>query len=129
MSKVKQLNHQNNADFVVLVSEQVNVGKHMFYSLSYIQKRSPRCVFQERSSRYIWAVYRRTSMQKCDFSFIEMTLLHVYSSINVLHICSRAPFLQNTYGKLLLYIVLNIKVRKSKYGSRFWVLKMVLQPI
>ena len=58
-------------------------------------------------------------MQKCDFNFIEITLLHVYSSINMLHICSRTPFLENTYGELLLYIVLNIEVRKSKYGSKY----------
>ena len=58
-------------------------------------------------------------MQKCDFNFIEITLLHVYSSINMLHICSRTSFLENTYGELLLYIVLSIDVRKSKYGSKY----------
>ena len=57
-------------------------------------------------------------MQKCDFNFIEITLLHVYSSMNMLHICSKTPFLENTYGELLLYIGLNIKVRKSKHGSK-----------
>ena len=57
-------------------------------------------------------------MQKCDFNVIEITLLHVYSSINMLHIYSRTPFLENADGELLLYIILNIEVRKSKYGSR-----------
>ena len=57
-------------------------------------------------------------MQKRDFNFIEITVLHEHSTINVLHTCSRTPFLENTYGELLLYIVLNIKVRKSKYGSK-----------
>ena len=57
-------------------------------------------------------------MQKCDLNFIEITLLQVYSSINMLHIWSRTPFLENTYGELLLYIVLNIKVRISKYGPK-----------
>ena len=33
--------------------------------------------------------------------------------------CNRTPFLENTYGELLLYIVLNIEVRKSKYGSKY----------
>ena len=28
-------------------------------------------------------------------------------------------FLENTYGELLLYIVVNIEVRKSKYGSKY----------
>ena len=59
-------------------------------------------------------------MQKCDFNFIEIPLLHVYSSINIPHICSRMPFLENTYGELPLYIVLNIEVRKSKYGSKIF---------
>ena len=80
---------------------------------------SPRCVSQERCSRNIQTVYRRTFMQKFDFNFIEIPLLHVYSSINMLHICSRTPILENTYGELLLYIVLNIEVRKSKYGSKY----------
>ena len=48
-------------------------------------------------------------MQKCDFNFIEITLLRGYSSVNMLHICSRTPFLENTSGELLLYIVLNIE--------------------
>ena len=46
-------------------------------------------------------------MQKCDFSIIEITLLHGYSSVSMLHICSRAPFLENTFGELPLYKVLN----------------------
>ena len=58
-------------------------------------------------------------MQKCDFNFVEITLLHVYSSINMLNICSRTSFLENTYGELLLYIVLNTEARKSKYGSKY----------
>ena len=58
-------------------------------------------------------------MQKYDFNFMEITFLHVYSSINMLHICSRMPFLENKYEELVLYIVLNIAVRKSKYGSKY----------
>ena len=49
-------------------------------------------------------------MQKRDFNFIEITLLHGLSSVNMLHICSKAPFLENTSGELILYIVLNIDV-------------------
>ena len=41
-------------------------------------------------------------MQKCDFN--------QHSSVNTLQICSRTPFLGNTFGELLLHIVLNIKV-------------------
>ena len=49
-------------------------------------------------------------MLKCDFNFIEITLLNRYSSVNMLHICNRTPFLENTSGELLLYIVLSIEV-------------------
>ena len=40
-------------------------------------------------------------MQKCDFNHD--------SSVNMLHICSRTSFLENTSGELLLHIVLNIE--------------------
>ena len=49
-------------------------------------------------------------MQECDFKCIEITLLHEYSSVNMLHICRRMPLIENTSEKLLLYIVLNIEV-------------------
>ena len=49
-------------------------------------------------------------MQKFDFNFIEITLLHVNSSVNMLYICSRTPFLENTSGELLLHIVLYIEI-------------------
>ena len=49
-------------------------------------------------------------MQECDFKCIEITLLHEYSSVNMLHICRRTPLIENTSEKLLLYIVLNIEV-------------------
>ena len=41
-------------------------------------------------------------MQKCDFN--------QYSFVNMLHICGRTPFLENTSGELLLHIILNIEV-------------------
>ena len=49
-------------------------------------------------------------MQKCDFNFIEITFLDGYSSVNMLHICSRAPFLENTSGELLPHFILNIEI-------------------
>ena len=52
-------------------------------------------------------------MQKCDFSFIEITHLPGYASVNMLH-SSRMSFLENTTGELLLYIVLNIEVINVK---------------
>ena len=41
---------------------------------------------------------------------IEITLLHECSSVNMLLVCRRTPLIENTSGKLLLYIVLNIEV-------------------
>ena len=57
-------------------------------------------------------------MQKYYFSFIEITLLDGYSSANMLHICSRTPFLESTSGELLLYIVLNIEVTNIEIISK-----------
>ena len=57
-------------------------------------------------------------MQKCDFNFIEIAFLNGYSSVNVLHICSRTPFLENTSGEPLLYIVLNIEVINVEVFSK-----------
>ena len=88
----------------------------MPYSLSYIQKQSTRWVFQEICSRNIQIVYRKT---KVHFHFIEITILHVYSAVNVLHLCRRTPFLKNTYGELFLCIVLNIDVINVKVLSKY----------
>ena len=49
-------------------------------------------------------------MQKCDFN--------QYSSVNMLHICSRTPFLGNTFGELLLHSVLNIEVINIEVFSK-----------
>ena len=49
-------------------------------------------------------------MQKCDFNFIEITLLHGYSPVNMQYVCSRTLFLENTSGELLLYIVLKVVI-------------------
>ena len=57
-------------------------------------------------------------MQKRDFNLIEITLLHWYSSVNMLHICSRMPYLEITYGELLLCIVLNIEVLSKQVKNR-----------
>ena len=49
-------------------------------------------------------------MQKCDFN--------QYSSVNMLHICSKTPFLENTFGGLLLHIILNMEVINIEVLSR-----------
>ena len=57
-------------------------------------------------------------MQKCDHNFIEITLLRGYSSVSILQVCSRMPFLENPSGELLLYIVLNIEIINAEVLSR-----------
>ena len=57
-------------------------------------------------------------MQKCDFNFIEITLLRGYSSVNMLHICSKTRFLEITSGELLLCIVLNIELKNAEDISK-----------
>ena len=46
-------------------------------------------------------IYRRKSIPKCDFNFIEITLRHGSSPVNLLHIF-KAPFSKNTSGGMLL---------------------------
>ena len=79
----------------------------------YIQKQPPRRVLKKRCSQNMQQIYRRTPMPKCDFNkvgllcnFIEITLWHGCSPVNLLHIF-RTPFTKNTSGRLLLYIKLN----------------------
>ena len=49
-------------------------------------------------------------MQKRDLNFIKITFLHGYSSVNMLHICSRTPFLENFYISLSLRLVYVLEV-------------------
>ena len=57
-------------------------------------------------------IYSRTPMPKCNFkvqlrllcNFIEITLWHEYSPVNLQHIF-RTPFPRNTFGRLLLNFV------------------------
>ena len=59
-------------------------------------------------------------MQKCDFNFLEITLLHGYSFVIILHICSRMHFFrEHIWGTASLYcskyiniVVLSKQVKK-----------------
>ena len=73
------------------------------------QKQPPKGVPRKRCSENMQQIYRRTPMSKCDFNlskllcnFIEITLRHACSPVDLLHIF-RTPFLMNTCGWLLLY--------------------------
>ena len=73
---------------------------------TYLQKQPSRGVPRKKCSENMQQVYRRTPMPKCDFnkvahSFIDITLPHRCSSVNLLHIF-RPPFLRKTSGRLLL---------------------------
>ena len=62
-------------------------------------------------------IYRRTLMPKYDFkklfcNFIEITLRHWYSPVNLLHIF-RTPFSKNTSGVLLLLLTYEISGNQS----------------
>ena len=48
-------------------------------------------------------------MKKCEFNSTEITLLYGCSSVNMHHICSRIPSLENTSGELILYTISNIE--------------------
>ena len=66
------------------------------------QKQLSRGVLIKRCSEYMQQIYRRTHMPKCD-NFIEITLRHGCSPVNLLHIF-RTPFYKNAYGGLVLSI-------------------------
>ena len=67
------------------------------------QKQPSRGILMKSCFENMQQIYRRTSMPKCDFSkvAIEMTLWHVCSPVNLLHIF-RTPFPKKTLGRLLL---------------------------
>ena len=70
------------------------------------QKQLSRGVLTKRYSENMQQIYRRTLMPKCDFNkvarnFIEITLQHGCSPVNLLHIF-RTPFSKYTSGWLLI---------------------------
>ena len=75
-----------------------------------LQKQPPRGALKKSCSENMQQIYRRTAMPKCDFNkaakqsnFIEITLRHGCSPVNLLHIF-RTPFPNNTSGRLLLVL-------------------------
>ena len=83
--------------YKVLVKAEDNGSPSM--KVRTLQKQSLRGVPRKRCSENIQQMYRRIPMPKCDFNklvcnFIEITLLHGWSRVNLLHIFA-APFLKN----------------------------------
>ena len=87
------------------------------------QKQPSKGFLRKRCSENMQQISRRTPVQKCDFNkveklqsnFIETTLRHGCSPVNLLYIF-RTSFSKNTSGWLLLHIILNLAGR-SFYSS------------
>ena len=77
--------------------------------IRWFQKQPPRGVLKKRCPGNMQQIYRRTPMPKCDFNkvasnFIEITLWHGCSAVNLLHIFRRS-LPRNTPAWLLLKFV------------------------
>ena len=76
-----------------------------------LQKQPTRVVLMKTRSENMQQIYRRTLTPKCDFkknalqsNFVEITVRHGFSPVNLLHIF-RIAFARNTSGWLLRYRV------------------------
>ena len=98
--------------------------KRTFKSYSF-QKQPSRGVLRKRSTENMQQIYRRTSCRsaisiKLQSNFIEITLWHGCSPVNLLHFF-RTHFLKNTSeGLLLSCLVTKIKEIISKNTSSAW---------
>ena len=122
-------NPQITADLLTFTEEILNGKLHFLFSGSQkrllmiiwnrtgpnidwliLQKQPSAGVLGKSCSENMQQIYKRTPMPKCDFNkvalhcnFIEITLRHGCSPVNVLHMF-RIPFLKNTSGRLLLNV-------------------------
>ena len=94
----------------------------------YSQKQPSRGVLRKRCSENMQQIYRRKPMGKCYFNkvakqsnFIEITLRHRCSPVNLMHIF-RTLFHKNTYGWLLLYFSRILIIQSAWYSAEqlFW---------
>ena len=90
-----------------------------------LQKQPPRGVSRKSCSENMQQIYMRTPMPKCDFNkvallcnFIEITLRHGCSPVNLLHIF-RTPFPRNTSGWLLLKLCKDVLCKILISASKF----------
>ena len=68
-----------------------------------VQKQPSRGAVRKRCSKSMQQIYRKTPMLKLQSNFIEITLRHGCSPVNLLHIL-RTPFSKNTSRRLLLLV-------------------------
>ena len=93
--------YQRNNLFFILQLCKLHCGlASRLYTKYNFLKQPPRGVLQKRCSENIQQIYKRTSMSK-QSNFIEITLRHGCSPVNLLHFF-RTPFPSNTSGQLLL---------------------------
>ena len=100
---------KNNENFVFFLLKSIfwkNTSCQRFCN-NYLQKQ-PSGVIKKRCSENMKQIYMRTPMLKWDFNkvikqgnFIEVTLRHRCSHVNLLHIF-RTPLPKNTSGRLFL---------------------------
>ena len=91
------------------------------------QNQPSRCVLRKSYSENIQHKYRRTLMPKCDYNkvaklqsnFIEITLRHECSSVNLQHIF-RTPFPKNTFCINPNCIPFNPFMTEAVCGSNQW---------
>ena len=89
------------------------------YSKNVISRSSTPEVFLGKGVLKICSkIYRRTFMLKCDFNFIEITLLHKFSTVNLFHIF-RTHFYENTSGGLLFHIWLPTVQSEIRYIANY----------
>ena len=86
-----------------------------------IQKQPLGSVFRKMCSENMEQIYRRTTMLKCNFNeavcnFIEITLCHGSSSVNLLHIF-RTTFPKNTCGGIFLKIQSRLVIKQKNIQS------------
>ena len=80
--------------------------------LSDIQMQPSRGALRKRCSQNIQKIYKRTPISKLLFNFIEITLRHGCSPLNLLYIF-RTPLCKKTSGVLLLDIIKTYENQRS----------------
>ena len=89
-------------------------------ALLMLQKQPSRDVLIKRYSENMQQIYRRTPMLKLQSNFIEITLRHGCSPVNLLHIF-RTSFPKNTSGGLLLMLAFVDLIRWfCTFLQQFW---------
>ena len=113
-TKVLRFYQDTAKDFSLPLLQITTKSTHFPLSKKKTQKQPSRCVLRKRCSENMLQIYSKfTGERPCQSvisinlqrNFIKITLRHVYSPVNLLHIF-REPFPKNTFGWLLLNITI-----------------------